>query len=207
MKGHKDRVKCVLWSLDGSQLFSASNDLTIRCWDPERAECIGEPWTGHSHYMYSLSLSPDGTKLVSASIDQTVRFWDAHSGANPIEHSLQHEDHVYTVAFSPCGEFVASGECNGKLLIWRVPWWDESKKLQLPAVLVPKDQDQGELDSLDMSIIHLYSRPCAHSNLRPQLSTSPPPIASPSSRAPVQAASATTPSIGTAHFQSFPNTA
>ncbi|KAF8835172.1 WD40 repeat-like protein [Paxillus ammoniavirescens] len=157
MKGHKNRVRCVLWSLDGIQLFSASNDLTIRKWDPKRAESIGEPWTGHAHYIYSLSLSPDGTKLVSASIDQTVRFWDIHSGAaNPIEHSLQHEDHVYAVAFSPCGKFVASGQYNGKLSIWCVPWWDYSQQLQVIITL-------AHLPTLCLNIRYALSSNILHS--------------------------------------------
>ncbi|KIJ04612.1 hypothetical protein PAXINDRAFT_94517, partial [Paxillus involutus ATCC 200175] len=68
------------WSLDGSQLFSASWDYTIRCWNSDTGESIGEPWKGHTGWVYSLSLSPDGTKLASASSDKAVRFWDAQSG-------------------------------------------------------------------------------------------------------------------------------
>ncbi|KIJ04490.1 hypothetical protein PAXINDRAFT_22221, partial [Paxillus involutus ATCC 200175] len=91
---YKDIVSCILWSHDGSQLFSASYNRTIRCWDPETGESIGEPWTGHTGAVYSLSLSPDGTKLASGSDDNTIRFWDSRSG-DPIEHPLQHEEHVY----------------------------------------------------------------------------------------------------------------
>ncbi|KIJ08205.1 hypothetical protein PAXINDRAFT_47059, partial [Paxillus involutus ATCC 200175] len=107
-------VHCVLWSHDGSKLFSASDDATIRCWDPETGGSIGEPWIGHMGAIVSISLSPDGTKLASASRDRTVRFWDSRSG-DPIEHPLQHEDPVYAVAFSPSGEFVASGGYNSNL--------------------------------------------------------------------------------------------
>jgi WD40 repeat protein len=103
------------------------DDRTIRCWDPETGESIGEPWTGHTGGVYSLSLSPDGTKVASGSDDNTVRFWDSRSG-DPIEHPLQHEEPVYAVAFSPSGEFVASAGYDGKLSIWRVPWWDDSQK-------------------------------------------------------------------------------
>jgi WD40 repeat protein len=39
-KGHKDVVFCVLWSLDGSRLFSASYDHTIRCWNSDTGESI-----------------------------------------------------------------------------------------------------------------------------------------------------------------------
>jgi WD40 repeat protein len=132
IKGHQDWVRCVLWSLDGSQLFSASDDHTIRCWNSDTGESIGEPRKGHTHYIYSLSLSPDGTKLASASADKTVRFRDAPSG-DPIGHPLQHDNAANVVTFSPSGEFVASGG-DDKISIWRVPWWDDSQKQVITAL-------------------------------------------------------------------------
>ncbi|KAF9222264.1 WD40 repeat-like protein [Gyrodon lividus] len=142
IKGHKNIVHCVLWSLDGSQLFSTADDGTIRCWNSETGEPIGQSWTGHTHWVTSSSLSPDGTKLASASYDKHVRLWDAHSG-EPIEQPLQHEHELCAVTFSPSGEFVASAG-NDNVSIWRVPWWDDSQKqahdslLDLPAVPAPK---------------------------------------------------------------------
>ncbi|KIJ05957.1 hypothetical protein PAXINDRAFT_92705 [Paxillus involutus ATCC 200175] len=125
IKGHKSWVRCVLWSLDGSQLFSASEDRTIRCWNSETGKPIGKPWAGHTSFVTFLSLSPDGTKLASTSYDQTVRFWDTQSG-KPIEQPLQHDNFLYAVAFSPCGKFVAYGD--KKVSILRVPWWVEGRK-------------------------------------------------------------------------------
>ncbi|KIJ04515.1 hypothetical protein PAXINDRAFT_94628, partial [Paxillus involutus ATCC 200175] len=141
LEGHTEPVNCVLWSLDGSQLFSASLDHTIRCWNSDTGESIGDPWKGHTDGVNYLSLSPDGTKLASVSDDKTVRFWDAHSG-DPIDQPLQHDDAVNVVTFSPSGEFVASG--GSDVSIWRVPWWDDSQKqvttaftyLQMPFLTV-----------------------------------------------------------------------
>ncbi|KIJ12107.1 hypothetical protein PAXINDRAFT_49270, partial [Paxillus involutus ATCC 200175] len=98
LKGHENDVNCVLWSLDGSRLFSASDDRTIRCWNPETGRSIGEPWMGHTHRVISLALSPDGAKLASTSLDDTIRFWDVRSG-HPIGHLLLHESYQYTAAF------------------------------------------------------------------------------------------------------------
>ncbi|KIJ07396.1 hypothetical protein PAXINDRAFT_90454 [Paxillus involutus ATCC 200175] len=125
--GHEYTINCVLWSFDGTRLFLASDDDTIRCWNSGTGESIGEPWKGHTDSVTSFSLSPDGTKLASASYDTTVRFWDARSG-DPIGHPLQHDNLVYAVTFSPSGEFVTSGGFNDKVSIWRVPWWDDSHK-------------------------------------------------------------------------------
>ncbi|KAF8833855.1 WD40 repeat-like protein [Paxillus ammoniavirescens] len=112
IKGHENWINCVFWSLDGSQLFSASDDRTIRCWNSKSGESIGKPWTGHTNYVWSLSLSPDGTKLVSSSYDQTIRYWDARSG-EPIERPLQHEKVLSAVAFS-IRKF--------PLLLWSLSW-------------------------------------------------------------------------------------
>ncbi|KAF9233410.1 hypothetical protein BU15DRAFT_80162 [Melanogaster broomeanus] len=124
-------TQSVIWSLDGTQLFSAHGNFgsnnEIRCWNCENGELIGEPWTGHTNIVSSLSLSPDGTKIASASFDRTVCFWDAHSG-DPIHQPLLHQSSLLAVTFSPSGEFVAAGDYDGTVSIWRVPWWDESQK-------------------------------------------------------------------------------
>ncbi|KAF9219596.1 WD40 repeat-like protein [Gyrodon lividus] len=132
IKGHERFVRCVLWSLDGSWLFTSSGDSTIRCWNSETGEPIGQPWTGHTDAVTSLSLSPDGTKVASASFDKTVRFWDVHSG-EPVEQPLQHERRLWAVTFSPSGKFVATGGYDNKVSIWRVPWWDDSQKQVITA--------------------------------------------------------------------------
>ncbi|KAF8553446.1 WD40 repeat-like protein [Imleria badia] len=121
LQGHKDNVDRLLWSHDGGRLFSASRDRTVRCWNPDTGEQIGEPWI-HNYSVLSLSLSPDGSKLASASYGG-VRFWDTIS-ASPMTHHLPHVYGVNAVSFSPSGEFVASAELHGKLSLWRAPWLD-----------------------------------------------------------------------------------
>ncbi|KAF8836569.1 WD40 repeat-like protein [Paxillus ammoniavirescens] len=166
MEGHTNWVNSVVWSLDGTRLFTASDDHFIRFWDSETGQPIGEPLTGHTGYIISIALSPDGTKLASASGDKTVRFWDTDSG-DPIGEPLQHEDYVWAVTFSPSGEFVACGESGGKVSIWRVPWWDDSKKahkslLDLPAVPVPRHIPSGggrQPDYLDLPTTRRPSSP------------------------------------------------
>ena len=122
LRGHQDWVRCVLWSRDGSRLFSGSKDKTIRCWNSDTGEQIGQPWAVHRDSMRSLSLSPDGSIIASASRDKTVRFWDATTGS-PIRQHLEH-DNVTAVRFSPSGESMASAGWDGKIYIWRAPWLD-----------------------------------------------------------------------------------
>ncbi|KAH0828932.1 quinon protein alcohol dehydrogenase-like superfamily [Lanmaoa asiatica] len=142
LKGHKDCVRCVLWSNDGSRLFSASYDKTIRCWNSNTGKPIGEPWTGHTCIIRSLSLSADGSILASAAWDQTVRFWDATSG-DPVGKPLQHDGPVYAVCFSPSSEFVASAGSHGKLYLWRVPWLDSVEDQTHQALLHAHNSPRG----------------------------------------------------------------
>jgi WD40 repeat protein len=112
-------IRDVLWSRDGSRLFSGSDDKTISCWNSDTGERIGHPWTGHKDSIRSLSISPDGSILASASFDQTVRFWNATTG-NPAKQQLQHDEQVNAVRFSPSGESVASAGWDGKIYLWRL---------------------------------------------------------------------------------------
>jgi WD40 repeat protein len=133
LKFYKDYGCFVLWSRDGSRLFSASSK-TIRCWNSDTAEQIGQPWTGHTRHILSLSLSPDGSILASASLDKTVRFWDTTSG-HPIAQHLQHDGGVGAVHFSPSGEFVASTVWDEKTYLWRAPWLTSAENTMVMTLL------------------------------------------------------------------------
>ncbi|KAI9573319.1 WD40-repeat-containing domain protein [Boletus coccyginus] len=117
--GPLDRSVTVLWSHDGSRLFSGSVGGTICSWNSNTGQQIGHPWTGHTGTIRSLSLSPDGSILASASWDKTIRFWNATTG-DPIGKHLQHNEAVYAVCLFPSGEFVALGE-DGKIFLREVP--------------------------------------------------------------------------------------
>ncbi|KAF8557942.1 WD40 repeat-like protein [Imleria badia] len=122
--GHKDHIRCFLWSRDGTRLFTSSTDKTIRCWNANTGE---QMWSTYANYIRSLSLSPDGLILASASWDKTVRLWDATSG-HPIGQHLQHGARVTSVCFSPSGEFVASAGWNGIVYLWRVHCLDSVER-------------------------------------------------------------------------------
>ncbi|KIJ13730.1 hypothetical protein PAXINDRAFT_13496, partial [Paxillus involutus ATCC 200175] len=64
--------------------------------------------------------------------------------------------------FSPSGEFIACGDEDGKVSIWRVPWWDDRNEahkslLDRPAVTLPshtaRDLDR-RFDYLDLPTDH-----------------------------------------------------
>jgi len=64
----------VAFSPDGRLLASASEDKTVRLWDPVTGQ-HQRTLTGHAGPVRSVAFSPDGRLLASAGDDGTVRLW------------------------------------------------------------------------------------------------------------------------------------
>jgi WD40 repeat protein/DNA-binding SARP family transcriptional activator/class 3 adenylate cyclase len=62
------------FSADGSRLATASQDGTVRIWDPSSGEQL-LVLRGHGALVSSVAFSPDGSQLASAGADGTVRVW------------------------------------------------------------------------------------------------------------------------------------
>ncbi|KAF8553459.1 hypothetical protein OG21DRAFT_1249641 [Imleria badia] len=75
-------ILSVLWSRNGSRLFSAANDKTIRRWNSDTGEQI------------ALYPFPVGSILAIASWDKTLRFWDGTLG-HPTGQPLEHDEGVF----------------------------------------------------------------------------------------------------------------
>ncbi|KIJ64178.1 hypothetical protein HYDPIDRAFT_28621 [Hydnomerulius pinastri MD-312] len=178
IKGHEVTIRSVLWSptSNGKYLFSVSFDKTIRKWDTETWETVGEPWQGHTSYIHSVALSPDGALIASTSSDTTLRFWNTDSGESvgePVGHDLGQSP--CAVAFSHTGEFIATGKSNGEVSVRRVPWWDDTRKqdvtsfLDLPAVITPAGLSSDHtgtrhpIDNFDSDQVFFNRQPVPHS--------------------------------------------
>jgi WD40 repeat protein len=69
---------------DGHRLASASFDKTLRVWNADTGQPIGNPLTGHTQAVFSVVFSPDGHRLASGGLDKTLRLWAAEAPAPPI---------------------------------------------------------------------------------------------------------------------------
>jgi|SRR6185295_12049817 WD40 repeat protein len=75
---HTEEVYTVAFSPDGTRIVSGSSDLTVRVWDANTGQPVGNPLTGHGGIVKSVALSPDGKRIVSGSADKTLRVWPTY---------------------------------------------------------------------------------------------------------------------------------
>ena len=110
-------VNAVAYSPDGHRLATASHDKTVRIWDADTGQPIGQPLRGHDKHVTSVAYSPDGHRLATASYDKTVRIWDAGTG-QPIGEPLRGHDAAVNVAFSPDGHRLATASVDKTVRLW-----------------------------------------------------------------------------------------
>lgn len=129
IKGHEDAVTSLCWSKDGTRVFSASSDCTIRTWQSsDGKELI--VLRGHTKAVTSLCLSPDESHLISASRDCSVRIWDLKTN-QPVGDPLLHDGELLALAMSVDGNYVVGAQLYAKAYVW-----------SLEAVLKQQGSDQ-----------------------------------------------------------------
>ena len=74
LEGHTGGVLSVSYSPDRNILASASEDSTIRLWNPKTGE-HRHTLKGHTDAVNSVSYSPDGKTLASGGKDKNIRVW------------------------------------------------------------------------------------------------------------------------------------
>jgi WD40 repeat protein len=108
----------VVFSPSGETLASASNDGTVRLWDPSTGETL-HTLTAHTGRLWTTAFHPSGEMLASAGDDMVVRLWNPSNGL--LLHTLTgHTRRVWSAAFSPDGTLLATAGDDGAIILWDV---------------------------------------------------------------------------------------
>ena len=101
----------------GLQLASASDDMTVRLWDPATGQ--HQHTLGQTSAVYGVAFSPDG-RLAAGGVDTTVLLWDPSTGQH---HNAQtgHNGAIWSVAFSPDGQLLATASADYTVQLWDFP--------------------------------------------------------------------------------------
>ncbi|KIK35723.1 hypothetical protein CY34DRAFT_561081 [Suillus luteus UH-Slu-Lm8-n1] len=119
-RGHTDWLSRLVFSKHRNELkvISTSKDHTVRIWDVEAANQVGDTFEGHgSSQTVGLAVSMDGRKNVSGAEDGKIVIWDADT-KEIIRCLSHHTDCVLCIQFSPDEKRLASASEDGTLKIW-----------------------------------------------------------------------------------------
>ncbi|KZT39327.1 WD40 repeat-like protein [Sistotremastrum suecicum HHB10207 ss-3] len=114
-----ERVNSVVFSADGTQLLSSSEDRTIRLWDISNGELMGRPWEGHSSGV-NMALFLEETRIVSAADEGIIRIWDIEddSDSESLKSKPQAELERSFPRIDNDGWVYSEDEGERKLLFW-----------------------------------------------------------------------------------------
>jgi WD40 repeat protein len=114
LKGHRDSVNCVTYSLDGTRLVSGSSDGSLILWDTETGAQISQlPSLGVS--IGCLSYSPRGSFVIYGAEDGYIRKWDGIASDAMELGSLDTLEPISSLCWSPNGFEIMGGTANGSL--------------------------------------------------------------------------------------------
>jgi WD40 repeat protein len=106
------------FSPDGKTIVTASGDGSVRLWDVNTHQQIGEPLLQTSDGVWSASFSPDGKSVVTAGNDGVALLLDVDSRQQVGAPMAANAGAVYEVAFSPDGSRIATAHDAGILQLW-----------------------------------------------------------------------------------------
>jgi WD40 repeat protein len=128
--GHGANISALAFSPDGHYLVSASEDSTLKLWDPESGTEI-RTLRGHTNIVTALAVSADSAFIASASLDHTLRVWKAATGET-VTVFRGTQPTAYLLKFTPDGSSLITAETVATGSILRI--WDIKTGKQVRAI-------------------------------------------------------------------------
>ncbi|UXX79720.1 caspase family protein [Reichenbachiella carrageenanivorans] len=117
-QGHTAAINSLKYAPDGSAVYSASDDKSIKMWDVKTGVDINT-FNAHTSPIQCMEISNDGRLLVSGDLEGKLLIWDAKTGENKL--TIQaHEGSVNTVKFTKDQQYLVSGGDDNMLKVWNL---------------------------------------------------------------------------------------
>src|SRR5262249_12908716 len=118
LKGHKDWILDVAFSLDGKLLATASDDETGRVWESATGKLL-HTLEGHTAGLNQVVFDATGEHILTAGEDETARLWDVTTGKQ-LRAWGQHESAVRSVGFEEEGKWIWTQTTDRVRRVWKV---------------------------------------------------------------------------------------
>ena len=116
--GHTGQINALAFSPDGKLLASGGiKNRIVQVWELETGrKHTTLKLTNNLYSMESLAFSQDGKKLVGVEDIDRIKHWDVNTGRILLDELIERADDA--IVFSQDGSFFASGNKDGKILLW-----------------------------------------------------------------------------------------
>ncbi len=111
---HKDTVTSIVFSPDGAQLLTTSNDRTAKLWDLNGG-LIADLYL-HKDSIQAAAFSPDGARVLTASRDNTAKLWDLKDQL--ATQVILHWEEVNYAGISPAGTSIITISGGNNVQLW-----------------------------------------------------------------------------------------
>ena len=97
-EAHPDYIRAIVVHPSQPFVLTASDDMTIKLWDWDKAWKCVQIYEGHAHYVMGLAINPkDANTFASACLDRTVKIWSfgsSHANYTLEAHETKGVNHV-----------------------------------------------------------------------------------------------------------------
>ena len=115
LRGHDAGVEAVTFSLDSTQLASASADTTVRLWDMANLRTEPRALIGHQGEIFDIAFLPHQNKIASASDDTTIRLWHLDNFSSQEFSVNANQAGIPAIAFSSDGNRLATASTDNTI--------------------------------------------------------------------------------------------
>jgi WD40 repeat protein len=117
LKGHKDKVKSLIFSYDGKYLYSAALDGNVLKWD--LAARTSTNLADGTMQITSIDISSDGNHLAGISSDGGVLVWNPENKTDKFSIETTGKN-IKAIRFDPENNLLAIGDVNGTVELWDI---------------------------------------------------------------------------------------